>query len=251
MDKWIALLPGIFVVLLLVGIGCAIKYGKAYWLISGYNTMPEEKKKNVDAAGLGRLIGNSLFAIAVIIAISTTLFVLNLTVWALATLALLLPGIIYMVVRAQRFDGNARQGGRMATQTKITIALLVVVLGGVAVGVTLLIGASSKPAEFNVGTGALEIKCVFGETVKLADIKGLEFVQARPEISSRTFGSAVGDTLRGSFAMADGSAARVFAENAQPPFVHFTVGTMGYYINCSTADGTKRLYDELSRALKQ
>lgn len=38
----IALIP----VLILVVIGFLIKYKKAYWLISGYNTMPAEKKKN-------------------------------------------------------------------------------------------------------------------------------------------------------------------------------------------------------------
>lgn len=251
MDKWIVLAPAVFVVLLLAGIGCALKYGKAYWLISGYNTMPDEKKKNVDAEGLGRFMGNCLFCLAALFAVVTALFMLGLMGWALAALALLVPGIIYMVARAQHFDGNARRGGRMTAQTKITIAMLVVVLGGVAVGVTVLIKSSAKPAEFVVANGALEIKCVFGESVQLNEITGLELVEERPKISSRTFGSAVGETLRGSFAMEDGTGAKVFVENAQPPFIHFSVGDTAYYMNCNTVDATRKVYEELSRAMKQ
>lgn len=246
MSIWIAIVPGIFAVLLLAGIGCAIKYGKAYWLINGYNAMSAEKKKNVNAEGLGRFMGNCLFALAGLIAAVTALFLLNLAVWALVALALLIPFIVYMVVRAQKFDGNAREKKGMSAQTKITVAMLVVVLGSAAVGVTLLIRSSMRPADYVVSGGTLEIKCSFGETVQIKDIQGLELAQARPDIATRTFGSAVGETLRGSFDLADGAAARVFTENATPPFIHFAVNGTQYYLNCSTPEETNKLYGELN-----
>jgi hypothetical protein len=252
MDKWYVLFPGIFVVLLLGGIGCALRFGRAYWLISGYSSMPEEKKKNVNIEGLGRFLGNCLLVGSGVMALCTALFALGVTWGGLAALLLLLAGVVYMFARAQRFDSNnARPGGGMATQTKVTIALLVIVLGGVVTGVLLLINASGKPVDYSVTAEALEIKCSFGETVKFADIKGLELADARPDIATRTFGSAVGEKLRGSFDLADGTAARVFVENAAPPFVHFTVGNTAYYLNCTTAEETKALFDKLEQALKQ
>jgi len=42
MMKYIPLMIGIFSAVLLSVRGIAIKYHKAYWLISGYNTMSEE-----------------------------------------------------------------------------------------------------------------------------------------------------------------------------------------------------------------
>ena len=53
-----------FISMLFVVLGILIKYFRWYWLISGYNTMPAEKKKNVDARGLGNFIGNCMFVIA-------------------------------------------------------------------------------------------------------------------------------------------------------------------------------------------
>lgn len=47
------IMAGIFFI---VGIG--IRYFRWYFLIAGYNTMSEEKKKNVDIEALGKLMGN-------------------------------------------------------------------------------------------------------------------------------------------------------------------------------------------------
>jgi uncharacterized membrane protein YczE len=49
----------IFVVigLILIGIGLSVHVFKWYFLIAGYNTMPEEKRKKVNTEGLGRLLG--------------------------------------------------------------------------------------------------------------------------------------------------------------------------------------------------
>ena len=38
-------------------LGLAVHVFKWYFLIAGYNTMPKERKANVDTAGLGRAMG--------------------------------------------------------------------------------------------------------------------------------------------------------------------------------------------------
>jgi len=50
---WFFIIMGVFLIVM----GLTIHVFKWYFLISGYNTMPEEKKANVDVKGLGRLIG--------------------------------------------------------------------------------------------------------------------------------------------------------------------------------------------------
>jgi len=45
---------------LLLGLGIAIKYGKAYNLISGYNTSPAHEKEYMIAKGLGDFVGRQL-----------------------------------------------------------------------------------------------------------------------------------------------------------------------------------------------
>jgi hypothetical protein len=55
--------------LLLVLLGCLIKYGKVAWLISGYNTSPKEEKEQYNVDALCRGVGHFLFALAGILII--------------------------------------------------------------------------------------------------------------------------------------------------------------------------------------
>lgn len=249
MDNWFVGIMFVPLVLLLGGIGCALRYGRAYWLISGYNTMPEEKKKNVDIQGLARFLGLCLIVGAAVCAVALALIMLGAE-WGVSLLILLLPGLVYMIIKAQKYDGNARRpDGRMSTQTKVTVVLLTVVLGGVAAGVFAMINSSAAPVSYRVTADTLEVNCTFGEKVKLADIDNLELTDERPAVASRTMGSSLGEKLRGSFALKDGSAARMFVENANAPFVQFTVRKTHYFINRQAAEETKALYEELKAAL--
>ena len=51
------IITGILVFVTMVAIGAAVKYGKQYWLIAGYNTLPKEKQKEVDIEGLAGFMG--------------------------------------------------------------------------------------------------------------------------------------------------------------------------------------------------
>ncbi len=48
-------------------LGVLIKYGKMYWLIAGYNTMPKEEKEKYDIEGIATIFRNVMFGMALII----------------------------------------------------------------------------------------------------------------------------------------------------------------------------------------
>lgn len=50
-------------------LGVLIKYGKMYWLIAGYNTMPKEEKEKYDIEGIATIFRNVMFGMALIIII--------------------------------------------------------------------------------------------------------------------------------------------------------------------------------------
>lgn len=250
MGIWALLISGLVVVLLLAGIGYAVKYRKAYWLINGYRYLSDEQKKDVDIEGLGRFLGNSLFVSAVLAAASFALLAFNQVGYGLGALGVLLAFVIYMAVAAQRFMHKGTERKHMSKQMIVTLVLLAIVLGGSAVGVYALINASIQPVQYNISADTLEIKCMFGEKVKLADIQGLEVMQAMPEIKERTNGAAMNGVLRGSFMLASGTAARIFTENENPPFIHFKSGQKEYLINLATAEETNKLFADLGKALK-
>lgn len=60
------IVTGILISITMFALGAIIKYGKQYWLIAGYNTMPKEKQKNVDIAGLTSFMGNCFFGLGLL-----------------------------------------------------------------------------------------------------------------------------------------------------------------------------------------
>ena len=92
MDEiFIHILTGVF----LIVVGLLVK--RFPMLIAGYNTMPAEKKKNVDIAGLSSFMRRHLVIIGalwVLLALPVV-YVIYLPVY-----------VVWMLVRAQRYDHN-------------------------------------------------------------------------------------------------------------------------------------------------
>ena len=83
--------------------------GKRFPLrISGYNTLPKEKRKNVDIDGLSSFMRRHLVIIGGLLILFTTILELTGQQEAFSIiLAVYLPVyVIWMVVRAQRYDHN-------------------------------------------------------------------------------------------------------------------------------------------------
>lgn len=55
------------VALIFIALGIAIKYGKMYFLIAGYNTMPKEKQEQYDIEGIASVFRNAMFGMALIL----------------------------------------------------------------------------------------------------------------------------------------------------------------------------------------
>ncbi|HET7360501.1 MAG TPA: DUF3784 domain-containing protein, partial [Salinimicrobium sp.] len=59
----------IAIAVLFIILGILIKYGKMYFLIAGYNTMPKKEKEKYDISGIATVFRNTMFGMALIIII--------------------------------------------------------------------------------------------------------------------------------------------------------------------------------------
>lgn len=57
----------ILAAIIFIILGILIKYGKMYWLIAGYNTMPKEEKEKYNIAGIANVFRNEMFGMALIV----------------------------------------------------------------------------------------------------------------------------------------------------------------------------------------
>ncbi|MGI6711900.1 MAG: DUF3784 domain-containing protein [Bacillota bacterium] len=108
-----------FTILLLVGLGIMVKYYKAYWLISGYNTMSKEKKDKVDIEELAKFTGNACFVMGALMLLATVMIMIGQEVLGGIIFASFLPLSIYIIFKSQKYDGNTKNpDGTMTKKNK-------------------------------------------------------------------------------------------------------------------------------------
>ena len=92
----------IFILILCAVLGVAIKNGKMYWLIAGYNTMSKEEKAKVDIEGIATLFRNVMFVMALAISLLyiATLVYDNPKVESVGTSFIVVVGVLYLIIRS-------------------------------------------------------------------------------------------------------------------------------------------------------
>lgn len=91
--------------------GAGFIAGKYPELIAGYNTMPAEKRKNVDIIGLSKFLQKGLMvtgAAIIVVYFLSTLFVKDETALKISTFGSL-AAIIALVISSDRFDHNPKK----------------------------------------------------------------------------------------------------------------------------------------------
>lgn len=212
-------------VLLLLLIAVMVKYHHAYWLISGYNTMPKEKKQNVDIEGLANLTGNFCFVLAGVIGMAFIFLLNGYDIAAGIIFALIFPLTIYMMIKAQHFDGNNRNpDGTMKHGSKLKMIFTIAFLVIVGIAVSVLLYQSYQLVEFTITEEHFVIKGIYGEKIAFADITEVALIQEIPQITARTNGSSLGERKKGHFRLKDLGPAKLFLDSGQPPYIYIERG---------------------------
>ncbi len=195
----------LFPPLVLFLIGYLIRYRKMYWLISGYNTMPAEKKKKVDTENLGVFMGNICFILGFLLFVGFLLISLEAFIPGYIVLALIFPGDhFYNHNAAQKYDGNTRtNSNKMKTSAKIVVGVIVVSIFALLGFVGSMIFKDMQPITVTLEQDSFRIDGSYGQEILYTDIQEIQIIDTLPEIQRRTNGSAAGTVLRGHFLLSE------------------------------------------------
>lgn len=233
-------------VVILIIIGILIKYKKAYWLISGYNTMSTEKKKNVDIEGLGKLAANLCFSIAGQILFGAIFIFIGRVTISLLFFGLLIPTIIYFLIKTKKFDGNARDvNGKMKTRTKAMIGIIAGFFILVSIGMGVLIYFTSLPAQYTLNNGILKISGMYGQEIPVNEISKLEIKDSLPEVLYKSNGSDTGNMRKGYFKLNSIGEVKLFVDISKKPFIYIESSSKNIILNCEESEKTNELYRKL------
>ena len=195
--------------LFMIGIGFLVK--SAPDLIAGYNTMPKDKKKNVDIEGLSTYMRNGLITIGLSIIMGYYLFkwIGFTTIANSMILIVTLVGVTILVITAQRFDHNKNK------KTKLTYFIL----GFVILFVIGLITFGSIRSKTIFKNDTIQFSGMYGFEINKTEIENIELTDKIPTINIRTNGFSFGTIKKGYFNLDKFGKSRLLIHSDMPPYL--------------------------------
>lgn len=228
--------------------GLVVHKGKAYFLISGYNTYSKEKKENVDVVSLGRLMGYYGYSNAAAFFIAGMFRVFGSETELIPVLVFFGLSTMVLIVRAQKYDGNMHdEQGMMTRKGKIQTYLIVIILGGTFLFVGYMMYASSRDTRVTIDESGMEIHGMYGDTYLWTEVKELALLEEIPEITRRTNGSAIGSMLRGQFRMKEFGSVRLFIDADVSPYISFVQDGKRIIFNLGEESKTRELFEQMKK----
>jgi hypothetical protein len=224
--------------LFMIGIGFLVK--SAPDLIAGYNTMPQDKKKNVDIEGLSTFMRNGLITIGLSIIIGYYLFKwIGFTMIANSMMLIVtLVGVTILVINAQRFDHNKNK------KTKLTYFIL----GLVIAFVMGLITYGFIPSKTILNNDSIRFTGIYGFEIYVSDIKSVELTDKIPTINLRTNGFSFRAVKKGTFNLDKFGKSRLLIHSDMPPYLIISKNNGDkIIINLKDKTETAKVYNEIKQ----
>ena len=228
----------IIVGLFMIGIGFLVKSTPS--LIAGYNTMSDDKKKNVDIVGLSTYMRNSLIIIGLSIIAGYYFFKwIGFAVIADSMILIVtLIGVLIMVINAQRFDKNKDKTKR----AKLTY----IILGLVAVFVIGLFTYGYLPSKAEISDNMIRFSGMYGIEMNVSDIDNVELSEMIPNIKTRTNGFSSGAVKKGFFNLDKFGKTRLLISSNKSPYLIMTKNNSDKIIvNFKDKTKTEKLFGEI------
>ena len=222
--------------LFMIGIGFLVK--SVPGMISGYNTMPEDKKKNVDIEGLSTFMRNGLIAIGLSIIIGYYLFKwIGFTMIANSVILIVtLVGVAILVVKSQKFDHNKSK------KTKLTYFIL----GLVFLFVIGLLTYGFIPSKITYSNDTIRFSGMYGFELSLTEIDTVELSDILPEIKIRTNGFSFGPVKKGFFKLDKFGKTRLLIHSDAAPYLTiFKSNGDKIIVNSKDRVETERIYGKI------
>lgn len=234
---------------LLFGLGIAIKYGKAYNLISGYSTSTAQEKEYMKEKGMGDFVGRQLMITAAAPLLGLILYKLGF-VWGVEVgMALLLILVFYTVIASQRFNpppSDDPESVKKVRTKKLIILVSIIFTVLICSGVTIDISLTSREPQFTLEQTQMVISGSYGVSINYADIDKLELKPTLPEIGFKNNGLNLGPILKGHFDVKNVGPSLLFLRSNQGPvIIIYRTGHQPVLINFTDPQQTEALYQKL------
>ncbi len=239
---WINMITGAIIILL----GLAVHVFKCYFLISGYNTMPKEKKAKVDVVPLAKLIGLYSYFNGTVFLLFGFLYFMGFKPGIAGPIFIMSISSVYLLIKAQKYDGNIfDESGKLrkgaGKKFGFLIAGIVVVLAATAV----LLFLSAQPVDVTLQSDGIKVHGLYGELYTWEEIREVQMLDELPVIEMRTNGSALGSHVKGHFRTTEYGGVKLFLDTQVLLCIYMKTNEGVVILNMASTSGTSELYQNI------
>ncbi|KAB2331857.1 DUF3784 domain-containing protein [Bacillus mesophilum] len=223
-------------------LGWAVRFKQAYYLISGFNTMSEDEQRQLIQNGYPQKVGSLLICTAigtlVLLPLLFTPFPYAFEVIFGFILLFLLGGFVYL----SRYElKHKRKKGYI-----ISISLLIIVVGGVA----LLMTFTYQDYEVILENKKMEITGMYGQQWPIDELKSVELLDEMPEIGFKTNGVGVGTLAKGHFNVKGYGNSLLYIFTDSNPIILIETSKKPIFLNNQSPTVTEDWFNKLRKYLQ-
>jgi preprotein translocase subunit SecG len=232
-------------------LGLMVHVFKWHFLIAGYNTMPKEKKENVNIEGLGRLMGIYAYANGMVFLGTGILYALNIKIGMSPANIFLGVSTIYMLYKAQKYDGNIfNESGKLRKGAGKYLAKTFGITAVTFLAVAILLIYFSQPTKVSFLEEGLQVQGMYGEIYVWESIDEIKLMDTLPNIEMRTNGAGVGSHLKGHFRTTEFGPVKLFVNTKKPPFIYLYSNDKVVIFNLADSTKTGEAYAEIVKRIE-
>lgn len=222
----------LFLSLVFFSLGFIITPSNAKYLLSGYNTMPEKERAQIDIVSYLRWFKKFHIFLGVSLLLGTILISYFNTNWAsIFMTSYPILAYIYMILGKKDFIKTKSQ--RLTSYW--TAGLLIFVAGLIFV----MSFKDYKSSDIVFDEKKLSIEGSFGMDIKKEDILNQELVDKLPESNgpfSKAYGFAGGDYAKGTFRIKEGGTVKLYVNKKVTPILFLQTKDQKIYYNSDSED---------------
>ena len=232
----------IIIILIFALLGWAIRFKKAYSLISGFASRPEEEQQQLIKNGfpqkMGTLLLSTAGAMLLLLPLGFTSFKFVYEVQFGVMLVMLMGGLVYL----SKYEIPKKRKRSFTFNT----LLFIVVIGSI----TALSVTGYQGYELNISDNHFEITGMYGDEWSTKDIKKIELMNELPEVTMRTNGIGLPTLSKGHFKVTGYGGSLLFIHNGSSPYLYIHVKNKHIFINDKDPAKTKDWFKQLSEKTK-
>jgi len=148
-------------------------------------------------------------------------------------------GIISRMINAEEYGSVSYKKDFTGYILSVILILLVLIMPAI------IILTGNREPVVKICRENLEIKGMYGLTVRYSDVLQLDTIPNLPGIRARTNGYEFGKILKGNFTLSDRTKVKLFVNKGNPPYIHIKTNDRIIYLNLKNPDKTRNLYEQI------